>query len=287
MRAFEAAARHESFTRAADELSVTQAAVSHQVRLLEEVIGIALFKRSPGGVKLTDKGKQYFIAISNGFAILMRATEEVYGADELQTIRISAQPNIASRWLIPRLPSFHAAHPNIIPIISFSGQDFDFKNRTFDVAIRYGYDFPDLSSHLLFHPQLTPVFSPTLASDVHAFKNVRQCALLRARYAPNEWRLWLDEVGLCDVDHTQGPMFDSTLLALDAARGGLGVALGRLPILLEDLRDGTLIAPYDVSVQPVEAWHLVYPDSARTMPTVAAFRSWILDEAKQTALLSN
>ena len=286
IRVFEAAARHESFTQAASELSVTQAAVSHQVKLLEENLGIQLFKRAPGGLKLTGRGRQYFISINNAVQILVQATEEVCGAGDQQTLRICAQPNFASRWLIPRLSRFIAKNPGIVPSVSFGGPKFDFSDRTVDVAIQYGCEWPELRSHRLFHPQLTPACTPSLGLSLRQVNELWRQVLLRARYAPDEWRLWLDHAGLTDVDHTRGPIFDSTLLALEAARSGLGVALGRLPLLAEDLRDGLLIAPFDVHVQPREAWHLVYPCSAGTMPKVIAFRSWIVDEAERTCAIS-
>lgn len=286
IRAFEAAARYESFTRAAAELSVTQAAVSHQVKLLEETLGVGLFKRAPGGLRLTDRGKQYFISINNAVQILIQATEEVCGTADQQTLRISAQPNFASRWLIPRLSRFNVKHPGIVPSVSFAGPDFDFGDRTVDVAIRYGREFPGLRAHRLFHPRLTPICSPDLRLVSRNPGELRRHVLLRAKYAPDEWRLWLDRAGLTDVDHAHGPVFDSTLFALEAARGGLGVALGRVPLLVEDLRDGSLVAPFGIFVQPPEAWYLVYPSSARTMPKVTAFRAWILGEAEKTALLA-
>lgn len=287
MRAFEAAARHESFTKAASELNVTQAAVSHQVKLLEETLGVVLFKRAPGGLRLTERGRQYFVSINNAVQILVQATQEVCGAENEQTLQITAQPNFASRWLIPRLSQFSTKHPGIVPSVSFAGQHFDFSDRAMDVAIRYGCEFADLHAHLLFHPRLMPVCSPRVASRLRKPSDLRRQVLLRARYAADEWRLWLDQAGLVDVDHTTGPIFDSTLLALEAARGGLGVALGRVPLLTEDLRDGSLCAPFDLSVQPPEAWHLVYPASARTLPKIMAFRAWILEEAKRTSELAD
>lgn len=166
--------------------------------------------------------------------------------------------------------------------VCFGGQTLEFGDRTVDVAVRYGVAFPALRSHKLFHPRLTPTFSPRLGIVSLDPEDLRHHVLLRARHAPDEWRLWLEAAGLGDVDHTRGPAFDSTLLALEAARSGLGVALGRLPLLLEDLRDGSLCAPYDTRVEPREAWHLVYPDSARLHPTIAAFRTWILEEARRT-----
>lgn len=287
IRAFEAAARNESFTKAAAELNVTQAAVSHQVKLLEQTLGVRLFKRSAGAISLTERGRQYFIAINNAVQILVHATEEVCGVANQQTLRISAQPNFASRWLIPRLSRFNAKFPDIVSSVGFGGPSFDFADRTVDVAIRYGTEFPDLRSDRLFHPLLTPVCSPKIGAALRKPGDMRRQVLLRARYAPDEWRLWLDQAGLEDMDHRQGPLFDSTLLALEAARSGLGIALGRLPLLTEDLRDGMLVSPFSISVQPPEAWHLVYPASARTLPKISAFRSWILSEAEATARLSD
>ena len=287
IRAFEAAARHESFTRAAAELSVTQAAISHQVKLLEDTLGVRLFKRAPGGLRLTDGGRQYFIAINNAVQILVQATQELCGVADQQTLRISAQPNFASRWLIPRLSRFSAQNPSIVPSVSFGGPGFDFSDRTVDVAIRYGCEFPDLRSHRLFHPRLTPVCNPDIARGLRKLSDLRRHVLLRAKFAPDEWRLWSDQAGLTDVDHTQGPIFDSTLLALEAARGGMGIALGRLPLLSEDIRDGSLVTPFNVCATPAEAWHLIYPASAGTMPKIVAFRSWILLEAEKTASLEH
>jgi LysR family glycine cleavage system transcriptional activator len=283
IRAFEAAARHESFTRAAEELNVTQAAISHQVKLLEQTLGVSLFKRGPGSLKLTERGQRYAIPLRDGLQILLQATQEVCGATQHQSLRISAQPNFAYRWLIPNLIRFQVAHPDIVASVHFAGQQFDSAFRDCDVAIRYGQKFSDLRSHLLFRPRLTPVVTPSLHSLGRAPAALRSSTLLRVRHAPEEWRLWLDSAGLTDVDHTNGPVYDSTLYALEAARRGLGVALGRMPLLMEDLRDGSLITLYNHWVTPPEAWFLVYPESSRRMAKVSAFRDWITREAVVTS----
>lgn len=282
VRVFEVAGRHLSFARAAEELCVTQAAVSQQVKLLEGVLGVQLFIRGPSGLNLSDRGKRFFVAINNAVQIVAEATEALRGEDEQQILRISVQPNFAVNWLVPRLSGFSQEYPDIFLSIGSGGPIFDFADHDVDVAIRYDREFPTLRSHRLFHPQVIPVCSPQMARKLRTLSDLTPHLLLQAKYIQDEWRLWLDEAGLPEVDHRLGPMFDSSLLAVEAAKSSMGVALGQKPFISEDLANGDLVVPFDNSVRPEAAWHLIYPASAQSLPKVVAFRRWILREVSNT-----
>ncbi len=284
VRAFEAAGRHLSFVRAAAELCVTQAAVSQQVKLLEEVLGVQLFKRGPNGLSFSDRGKRFFVAINNAVQIVAEATEDLRGEGDQQTLRISAQPNFATKWLVPRLSRFREEYPQIVVSVGAGGPTFDFADYDVDVAIRYGTEFPGLRSHQLFHPDAIPVCSPEMARTLRRPDDLQPRMLLRAKYLPDEWRAWLDEAGLPSLDHRLGPLFDSTLLAVEAAKTGLGVALGQQPFISDELVNGDLVIPFMNCIRPDAAWHLIYPVSAQAVPKIIAFRNWILEEVAKTKL---
>lgn len=282
VRAFEAAGRHLSFARAAAELCVTQAAVSQQVKLLEEVLGVQLFKRGSNGLSFSDRGKRFFVAINNAVHIIAEATEELRGEGDQQMLRISAQPNFATKWLVPRLSRFREEYPHIVVSVGAGGPTFDFADYDVDVAIRYGTEFPSLRSHQLFHPEVIAVCSPEMARNLRRPSDLQADMLLRAKYLPEEWRTWLDESGLPSLDHRLGPVFDSTLLAVEAAKTGLGVALGQQPFISDDLVNGELVIPFRNCIRPDAGWHLIYPLSAQSVPKIIAFRRWILEEVART-----
>lgn len=283
VRAFEAAARHLNLTGAAEELCVTRAAVGQQVRLLEDALGVHLFHRGPAGLSLTERGRSYYVAVANAIGILADATSAVCGKDAGQSLRIVAQPNFATKWLVPRLPKFNALHPEFSLIVSAGGVRFDFADQEADVAIVYGREFPNLRAHRLFQTRIVPLCSPKLASTLGPLQNLRSHLLLQSKYVPQEWRMWLDMAGLPLVDHRSGPVFDSTLLAVEAAKAGLGIALGQLQLVETELAQGELVIPFEGSIQPDMAWHLICPSVAQSVPKVIAFRQWILSEVKRQA----
>ncbi|HSV82817.1 MAG TPA: LysR substrate-binding domain-containing protein [Ramlibacter sp.] len=284
VRAFEAAARHLNLAEAAEELCVTRAAVGQQVRQLEEVLGLQLFNRGPSGLSLTERGRGYYVAVAHAIAILADATDTLSGNDAGQTLRIVAQPNFATKWLVPRLPAWQALHPELALSLSAGSVRFDFGDQEADVAIVYGSEFSNVQSHLLFDTHIVPLCSPQLAARLRSPADLQPLLLLGSRYLPHEWRVWLDLAGLPLVDHRGGPVFDSTLLAVEAARAGLGVALGQLPFVRGELERGELVVPFDTVLRQDMAWHLIYPSAARRVPRIVAFRDWILEEVRRCAM---
>ncbi|MGE0798416.1 MAG: LysR substrate-binding domain-containing protein [Lautropia sp.] len=280
MRAFEAAARHLSLTTAAEELSVTRAAVGQQVQLLEAVLGIQLFHRGPAGLSLTERGRNYYVSVSNAIGILVEATEAMRGEDAGQSLRIVAQPNFAMKWLVPRLPSFRARHPELSLAVSAGSVQFDFADQQADVAIVYGSEFPGVRAYRLFPTLTVALCNAELAATLERPDDLQPDMLLRSRYLPQEWPTWLETAGVPRLDWRSGPIFDSTLLAVEAARVGLGVALGQREFVERELARGELVMPFETRVGSDMAWHLIFPTAAQWIPKVLAFQQWILDEVK-------
>lgn len=279
VRAFEAAARYLNLATAAEELCVTRAAVGQQVRLLEDVLGIQLFHRGPSGLVLTERGRDYYVAVSSAIGILADATGSLRGEDTNQSLRIVAQPNFAIKWLAPRLGQFHAKYPELTLTVSAGSVRFDFADQQADVAIVYGKDFANVRAHRLFASSIVPLCVPALAQRLRHPGDLKPEWLLRAKYLPDEWPAWLDAAGLPALDWQSGPMFDSALLAVEAAKGGLGVALGQRQLVEREIASGELVVPLDISVGSPMAWTLIYPVGAEWMPKVVVFKQWLLDEA--------
>lgn len=280
IRAFEAAARHLSLASAADELGVTRAAVGQQVRQLEEVLGLQLFHRGPAGLSLTERGRGYAVAIAHAMGILVDATDTLSGIAAGQSLRIVAQPNFALKWLVPRLPAWQALHPELSLSLSTGSVRFDFGDQEADVAIVYGQEFANVQSHRLFETKIVPLCSPRLAARLATVNDLQSTLMLRSKYLPQEWPTWLELAGVPLIDHRSGPIFDSTLLAVEAAKAGLGVALGQLPFVKAELERGELVVPFDITIRQELGWHLIYPSAARWVPKVSAFRDWILQEVR-------
>lgn len=282
LRAFEAAARHRSFTRAAAELNVTQAAVSAQVKLLEERLGLRLFLRSGGGLKLTPEAEGYFSAVREGFALMSDATEKLMRCASGANLTVSCLPNFAMRWLLPRLHLFNQQHPDINLNVLTASRSDDFDHEQMDVAIRWGCHWPRLQTHYLLSAEMTPVCSPVLqdACGLRSPGDLGKTTLLHIQGTMEDWQLWLDHAGVDNVDPTAGPRFDSLAFALQAAADGMGVALARLPLVRDDLALGRLIEPFDLRYVPPKAWHLLYPSTLAGSAKVRAFTEWILGQAR-------
>ncbi len=285
LRAFEAAARHRSLTRAAKELNVTQAAVSAQVKLLEQRLGIRLFYRHSGGLKPTPQAEDYFSALRQAFLLMNEATDALLHSAPTTHLTVSCFPNIAMRWLLPRLHSFNRLHPHFEVNVLTSTRSDDFDQEQIDVAIRWGNHWPQFEAHYLLSAEMVPVCSPSLLQGDKALKEPKDLAhatLLHVQGTMEDWGLWLDYAQVKNVDPLNGPRFDSLTFALQAASEGLGVAVGRLPLVEDDLKLGRLVMPFSCRYLASKAWHLVYPNSMAYAPKVKAFTDWILGEARQS-----
>jgi LysR family glycine cleavage system transcriptional activator len=282
LRAFEAAARHLSFTRAADELHVTQAAISHQIRGLEERLGVRLFRRLPRGLVLTEEAQRYLPAVRDAFARLEAATAELLARRTGGTLTASVLPSFAAKWLVPRLGRFRAANPDIDLRISTSQHLVDFAREDVDIGIRMGRgQYPGLRVDRLFGETLVPVCSPALLAGEAPLRRPQDLKHHVLLHEDDEtgWRLWLELAGVEDVDVSHGLTFTDAAMSVQAATEGQGVALGRTALAAWDLAAGRLIRPFDVSMPHDLAYYLVCPEGGAERPRIVAVREWLLAEA--------
>jgi LysR family transcriptional regulator, glycine cleavage system transcriptional activator len=279
LRAFEAAARHSNFVRAAEELSITPAAVSQQVRSLEAFLGIRLFTRRARGVEPTIAGADYARSLGLLLDQLALATERARRTDEPRRLTIATTPSLAARWLMPRLTGFLELHPDFDVRLSTSNAIADFTRQDIDVAVRYGTGrWPGLKAQLLFAAELFPVCSPSFRNGSQPLRvaaDLRPRTLLRL--AKDDWPKWLEAAGL-GGRRAEGPEFSDAGLLTQAAVAGQGVALGQSIIVADDLAAGRLIEPFKLRIPSGLAYYLVAPPGAFQSRTVAAFQRWVRKE---------
>lgn len=283
VRVFEAAARHLSFTRAADELGMTQAAVSYQIKLLEERIGAALFLRRPREVQLTDVGQHLAPEIGRGFEILRGAFSEL-SAETASTLTVNTLHTFAAQWLAPRLGRFQLAHPNIAVRLETEDRLVDFAKENVDVAVRGGFGtWPGLAAHRLLPVRFTPMLSPAAAAaigGVHTPEDILKLPLLD----PQDpwWPLWLDACGLDRTvlaQQNRSLAGAAQLIAAASAMAGHGVALLTPDYYATEIAAGRLLQPFEKVIETGSSYWLVYPETRRNAPKLRAFRDWILQEA--------
>jgi LysR family glycine cleavage system transcriptional activator len=286
LRAFEAAARHLSFTKAAEELHVTQAAISHQVKALEEQLGLQLFRRLNRRLLLTDPGQAYLSALTGAFDAIAEATERLAAAHSGGSLRVSTLPSMAAKWLLPRLSRFRERHPDIDVLVSATHGLADFRRDDVDLAIRYGKgDYPGLEAVFMMRDEIFVVCSPKLLEDgppLHEPADLRRHTLLHDSTTEGErqhWGLWLETVGVTGVDPTRGPGFSDSNLVLEAAARGEGVALARRSLADGDLAGGRLVVPFGPIIPARLSYYVVFPKASGDMPKVQKFTQWLLDEA--------
>ncbi|MFQ6018797.1 MAG: transcriptional regulator GcvA, partial [Kiloniellaceae bacterium] len=278
LRAFEAAARHLSFTKAAEELHVTQAAVSHQIKALEEALGVALFRRFNRRLMLTDAGQLYLPPLTEAFDRMDAATRHLHSRDESGALKVSVLASFAAKWLLPRLPRFRERHPEIDVLVLASDRLVDFRGDDVDMAIRYGPGrYPGLRVDFLMGDTVCPVCSPKLLDGPHPLRapeDLEHHTLLQdevARTYP-DWRVWLQAAGVTGIDPDRGPGYSDSSLVLQAAIEGQGVALGRSSLAGADLEAGRLVKPFGPSLPSKHAYYEVAPEAAAARPKIAALR---------------
>ncbi len=283
LRSFESAARHLSFRAAADELSVTQSAISHQVAELERRLGVRLFSRHSRRIELTAAGALYHPYLREAFDRLELGTALVTRTGTVGQLDVQVYVTVAVRWLIQRLHSFSSAHPEIVVRFSASHLDWEFDDSAGDVAIVCTEQPSRAQLHYthLFDARLTPVCSP---STLHGGIGMRQPAdlvnhaLLHVYTAADEWAVWLDAAGVAELHGRNAPRFDSYLLALEAAMEGQGVAIVPTFLAAGDLKSGRLVAPFALDVAQPRRWYLVCRNERRNDPMVQHFRDWLHGE---------
>ena len=285
LRAFEAAARHLSFTLAATELNVTQTAISHQIRRLEDELGIKLFIRQNRALALTPKAREYLPGIRAAFNDLRLATDRIQrrGADRVLTV--STLASLAAKWLLPRLSGFQEAHPDIDVRITTSTSLVDFRDGDVDAAIRYGRgEWPGLRADWLMADELFPVCSPTLLKGPRALKRPEDLAnhvLLHSSNNDDDWRLWLTAAGLpADLSSHSGLTFDMTFVTIQAAIDGHGVAIGRTSYVRDDIAKGRLVVPFKMALPANAGFYLVSPEARADTPKLVVFRQWLTESAR-------
>jgi len=282
LRAFEAAARHLSFTKAAEELGVTQAAVSHQVKTLEDSLGTKLFRRLTRALALTDAGSLLAPELGEAFERMTRAVQRVQEREAHGILRVSLLYTFALAFLVPRLGRFSSRHPTIDLKLETNSRVIDFDREPFDAAIRYGRGpYPSLHADLLFPDALTPLCAPALARKIKKPADVFSFKLLDDQNFWDDWAVWLTAAGLDPkAPRQRTTVFDSTRLAVEAAMEGLGVALGA-PFLFEsEIKSGRLVQPLKLVVPAGKSYWLVCPKRDAERPNMLAFRQWLVEETR-------
>ena len=307
LRVFEAAARHLSFKEAANELSITQAAVSHQIKSLEDYLGVQLFKRAGRGVQLTEAARAALPRLRDGFDALAAAVETIHVRADETDLEITAPPVFTARWLMPRLADFSRREPKIdVRVVSSSKMvdagaldstalmvNHDLRSDASGVEIHLGAgDYPGYRADRLFGVATVVVASPQLVKGTpplgepadlarHTLLHDDAMDLVAHGHA---WPKWLEVAGVADkVDGTRGPRFSTNILSLEAASQQLGVALALRPLVDADLASGRLCAPFDVELKPESAYYLVCPEVIAERPAVASFRKWLLEQAQKNS----
>lgn len=282
--AFDAAARHLSFTKAADELSLTHGAISRAIRNLEERLGVRLFERGTRSVRLTTEGAAYAGEIGAALDRIGAATSLAMAPRSAGILNVSTSDGFAGRWLVPRLHRFHREHRDIDVRLSTSGAHADFIRDGIDIAIRYGAGgYEGVASELLAEEEVAPVCSPQLLQERPLRKpsDLKHHRLIHDNFRI-DWATWLEHAGVKDVDPKGGVKFDSAAYAIEAAVQGEGVLLGRSALVAADVAAGRLVRPFDLALKSRWKYYVVYPHEALRQKKVRAFRDWVFREMSQT-----
>ena len=282
LRAFEAAARHLSFTQAASELNVTQTAISHQIKRLEQELGVRLFVRQNRSLTLTPEASQYLPGVRAAFNDLKLATDRLLRKDQDHVLTVSTLASLAAKWLLPRLSAFQEAHPGIDVRITTSTGLVDFQRDNVDAAIRYGRgQWPGVRADWLMADEVFPVCSPALANGTKPLKcpeDLRDHVLLHTSNAnSDDWRLWLTAAGLpANLSKQPGVTFDLIFVTIQAAIDGIGVAMGRTSYVQDDIAKGRLVVPFKIALPADAGFYLVSPQARADSPKLSAFREWLV-----------
>ncbi len=284
LRAFEAAGRHLSFTRAADELFVTQAAISHQIKALEEYLGLPLFIRRNRKLLLTDEGQNYWPKIRDIFENLTSATEQIKLQLAKGPLTVSVVPTFATSWLIPRLSDFNKTYPEIEVRLKASDDTVDFLQEDIDLAIYYETgNYPGLHSITLLNEQLTPLCSPSLLEGdipLETPEDLKKHNLLHD-FSTEDWRRWLKLAGVNGIDLSHGALFSHSSMVQQAAIFGQGIAMGHLVLSQAEVMAGRLVQPFELMMQSDLSYDLVCPIEYVKRPKIRAFIDWILETVKR------
>lgn len=297
-RAFEAAVRHLSFKKAAEELHVTPAAISHQIKALEDHLGVQLFERLPRAIALTDPARAMLPKVREAFECLAVAIERGQMRPDTGKLSISAPPSFASHWLMPRLHRFAALHPEVDLSLSSrsnlidksGGEGLELGEGDAEVFIRYGgnQQYQGCRVKALFTPTYLPACRPDFLEGENALlqpSDLRHYTLIHDDTIPDEadrpsWDAWLRAAGVTDVDASRGPHFSDGGLALEAAIDGLGIVLALKPLVEADVVAGRLVFPFDMAMPTHAAYYLAVPEAVAERRAVVDFCNWLIEEAR-------
>jgi LysR family glycine cleavage system transcriptional activator len=289
LRVFESAARHLSFTKAAEELHVTPGAVSQQIKSLEDFIGAPVFRRHKRNLLLTDEAQASLPVLREGFDRLGEASRLLAARTDGGKLAVSVAPSLAAKWLVPRLDRFHERHPDIDVWVSADMEVVDFSIDDVDLAIRYGPGgYEGVVVERLMSETIVPVCSPRLLlgdrplktpGDLAYFTLLHDGSPDHSESSPS-WPMWLKAAGVAGVDGKKGPKFNQSSLVLEAALAGKGVALAKQQLALADLEAARLVIPFDMTTPSAFSYYIVHPKARAGNPAVKAFKAWLHQEAQ-------
>jgi len=277
LRTFEAAARLCSLTAAAEELNVSQVAVSRQVKVLEEYLGVTLFRRLHRGIELTREGKELYQGVTHAFQDISHAARQVSRRGRRDILSIQSYTTFSQRWLIPRLAQFNEANERIEVRLTSSLQPADFETQNIDAAIRSGHgDWPELHSEKLVDIELIPICSPALmeSADIKTPRDLSRVRLLHSTARPHDWETWMKEAGL-NLNPTAGIRFDTSALSYEAASMGIGVAMAVKVFVDSQIQNGSFIAPFPTPCKTGEGYYLTWPRNVTPSDTLLKFLAWM------------
>ncbi|WP_097458679.1 transcriptional regulator GcvA [Mangrovitalea sediminis] len=285
LRAFEASARNSSFVAASEELFVTASAISHQIKTLEEYLGVSLFSRHKRKVELTPAGEQYLTSIRHALDEIEMATQRLASSHEANLVRISVAPNFLTRWLMPRMSHFQALYPDIELQINASMGLVDFSRGTTDMAVYFGNgEWDDIEVHFLRKVMLVPVCSPRLLDGKRPLdspEDLRRHTLIYVSKRQWEWENWLHLAGVDLINPKRNLQMSSGQLATAAAQEGLGIALADSTLTSREIKSGQLVVPFDIQLDTHKAYYLVYQKSRPLTAGMKAFKEWLMDEMQR------
>jgi len=287
LKAFEAVARSNSVTRAAEELSVTQGAVSQQVKALEATLGIKLFNRERQRLVITEAGRDYLAVVRDAFDQIAVGTERLLRRQSANVLSVSTSLDFAAKWLVHRLARFAVAHPGIDLRVSATLHIVDFANEDIDVAVRHGDgSWPGLEATQLCAEQIFAICSPKLLAGRNRLQrpaDVLKWPLLRLEDQSKAWERWFALAGVVAPEQLPGPVLNRASMLIDAAIDGQGIALARTTLAAWDLTSGRIVRPFDLSWRPAGTYWIISPKATAKSPKIATFREWLLAEAKDDA----
>lgn len=282
LRAFEAAGRHGSFTAAAKELNVTQTAVSRMVRLLEQRIGFALFRRQANALELTAQGRVFLTGLSDSFDSIARLTEQVAAMRAGPVLTVGVGPTLAMNWLIPRLNGFYQSNPEIEVRMATGGATRPVRDDWTCTIRRDASAWPGYVAEELCRSALIPVCTPALAADLRHPSDLQKAPLIVVPHLSGDWPFWFEAAGLRGpIQRGSEILFDNNAMAMQAVLDGVGIAVAQTLYVTGALESGRLVAPFPIIAAKREAWYLEYRPGRADDPALLAFRTWLREEAER------